>query len=86
MQELAPLAAVCDPSTKVIIIGLYNDIPLYRDLIRNGISEYIVSPVAMSDVLSAIAQIFVDPDAEPLGPQHCLHRRQGRRRFIDACA
>ena len=67
MQELAPLAAVCDPSTKVIIIGLYNDIPLYRDLIRNGISEYIVSPVAMSDVLSAIAQIFVDPDAEPLG-------------------
>lgn len=61
MQELAPLAAVCDPSTKVIIIGLYND------LIRNGISEYIVSPVAMSDVLGAIAGIFVDPEAEPLG-------------------
>ncbi len=67
MQELAPLAAVCDPSTKVIIIGLYNDIPLYRDLIRNGISEYIVSPVAMSDVLGSIAGIFVDPEAEPLG-------------------
>jgi pilus assembly protein CpaE len=67
MQELAPLAAVCDPSTKVIIIGRYNDIPLYRDLIRNGISEYIVSPVAMSDVLGAIATIFVDPESEPLG-------------------
>jgi pilus assembly protein CpaE len=67
MAELAPLAAVCDPATKVIIIGRYNDIPLYRELIRNGISEYIVAPVAMPDILSAIAAIFVDPEAEPLG-------------------
>ncbi|HTO33650.1 MAG TPA: CpaE family protein [Pararhizobium sp.] len=67
MEELAPLAAVCDPSTKVVIIGRYNDIPLYRDLIRNGISEYIVAPVAMPDILAAIASIFVDPEAEPLG-------------------
>lgn len=67
MEELAPLASVCDPSTKVIIIGRYNDIPLYRDLIRNGISEYIVAPVAMPDILGAIAAIFVDPEAEPLG-------------------
>ncbi len=65
--ELAPLAAVCDPSTKVIVIGRYNDIPLYRELIRNGISEYMVQPVAMPDIMMAIAAIFVDPDAEPLG-------------------
>src|SRR5215217_1490892 len=67
MEELAPLAAVCDASTKVVIIGRYNDIPLYRDLIRNGISEYIVAPVSMPDVLGTIASIFVDPEAEPLG-------------------
>ncbi|KQY13232.1 AAA family ATPase [Rhizobium sp. Root482] len=67
MEELAPLAAVCDPSTKVILIGRYNDIPLYRELIRNGISEYIVAPVSMPDILGAIASIFVDPEAEPLG-------------------
>lgn len=67
MAELEPLAGVCDPSTKVVIIGRYNDIPLYRELIRNGISEYIVAPVAMPDVLAAIASIFVDPEAEPLG-------------------
>lgn len=67
MDELAPLAAVCDPSTKVIIIGRYNDIGLYRELIRNGISEYMVAPVAMPDILSAIAAIFVDPEAAPLG-------------------
>ncbi|TCL72012.1 CpaE family protein [Rhizobium sp. BK251] len=67
LAELAPLAAVCDPSTKVVIIGYHNDIALYRDLIRNGISEYIVQPVSMQDILSAMAAIFIDPDAEPLG-------------------
>ncbi|MFC3071733.1 AAA family ATPase [Shinella pollutisoli] len=67
MDELAPLAEVCDPSTKVIIVGRYNDIPLYRELLRNGISEYMVGPVAMPDILAAMAAIFVDPEAEPLG-------------------
>ncbi|MQW90219.1 AAA family ATPase [Sinorhizobium saheli] len=67
LSELAPLAEVCDPSTKVIIIGRHNDIALYRELIRNGISEYMVSPVGMADILTAISAIFVDPEAEPLG-------------------
>jgi len=67
MNELEPLAEVCDPSTKVILIGRYNDIPLYRELIRNGISEYMVAPVSLADLVSAISAIFVDPEAEPLG-------------------
>ncbi len=67
MAELAPLAEVCDPTTKVILIGRYNDIALYRELIRNGISDYMVAPVSMADVLNAVASIFVDPEAEPLG-------------------
>jgi pilus assembly protein CpaE len=67
MEELAPLADVCDPSTKVVLIGRYNDISLYRELIRNGISEYMVAPVAISDIISTVASIFVDPEAEPLG-------------------
>ncbi|APG82928.1 pilus assembly protein CpaE [Sinorhizobium americanum CCGM7] len=67
LGELAPLAEVCDPSTKVVIIGRHNDIALYRELIRNGISEYMVAPVAMADLLAVVAAIFVDPEAEPLG-------------------
>ena len=51
LTELAPLAQVCDPSTRVIVIGRHNDISLYRDLIRNGISEYLVGPVKMQDLL-----------------------------------
>ena len=67
LGELAPLAEVCDPSTRVILVGQYNDIALYRDLIRNGISEYLVGPVQMADLLASVAAIFVDPEAEPLG-------------------
>ncbi len=67
LAELEPLAAVCDPSTKVIVVGYHNDVGLYRELIRNGISEYIVQPTDMVDLLTAVAAIFIDPDAEPLG-------------------
>jgi pilus assembly protein CpaE len=66
-EELGPLAEVCDPSTKVIIVGRHNDIGLYRELMRNGISEYLVYPVNLADMLASVASIFVDPDAEPLG-------------------
>ena len=67
LMELEPLAEVCDPNTRVIIIGRYNDIALYRELVRNGISEYLVHPVGMPEVLNAVAGIFVDPEAAPLG-------------------
>ncbi len=67
MSELMALAEVCDPTTRVILLGRDNDIGLYRELMRNGISEYLVAPVSMVDLLGAVASIFVDPDAEPLG-------------------
>lgn len=67
LPTLGPLAEVCDPNTRVIVIGRYNDIALYRELVRNGISEYLVNPVGVAELLMAISAIFVDPDAEPLG-------------------
>jgi pilus assembly protein CpaE len=67
LESLAALAQVCDPSTKVVIIGHYNDVWLYRELIRSGVSEYVVAPVSMADIVGMIAAIFVGPDAEPLG-------------------
>ncbi|HSX74483.1 MAG TPA: CpaE family protein, partial [Shinella sp.] len=36
-------------------------------LIRNGISEYMVAPVSLGDIIAAISSIFVDPEADPLG-------------------
>lgn len=67
LDELGELASVCDPDTRVVVVGHVNDVALYRELIRNGVSEYIVAPVSMADVISVISTIFVDPDAAPLG-------------------
>ncbi len=65
--KLGELAEVCDPSTKVIIIGAVNDIILYRELIRQGISEYIVRPNSPLQIIKTIADLYVDPSAPPIG-------------------
>jgi len=39
LQELDLLAEVCDPDTKVVVIGTENDITLYRTLMGRGIAE-----------------------------------------------
>lgn len=67
MQALEALAEVCEPSTKVVIIGHYNDVSLYRDLMRAGVSDYLIAPVSLTDVITVISDLFVDPAAEPLG-------------------
>ena len=67
IASLRQLADVCDPSTKVVVVGHYNDVWLYRELIRSGISEYVVAPMSMADMLAVISGIFVDPEAAPLG-------------------
>lgn len=67
LHSLRNLADVCDPSTKVVVIGHYNDVWLYRELIRSGISEYIVAPISMADIVHIISTIFVDPEAKPIG-------------------
>jgi len=67
LMRLEALAEVCDPGTSVILVGKSNDIELYRDLIRRGISEYIVKPVAPRRIFEAVAEICMDPDATPSG-------------------
>jgi pilus assembly protein CpaE len=67
LEQLGQLSEYCDPSSKVVVIGHYNDVGLYRELIRSGISEYVIAPVSMTDIVSVVSSIFVDPEAEPIG-------------------
>jgi pilus assembly protein CpaE len=64
---LAELAEVCDPSTKVIVLGRANDIGLYRELMRQGISDYIVRPRSPLQIIKSIATLYIDPAAPPIG-------------------
>jgi pilus assembly protein CpaE len=65
--ELARLSEVCDPGTKVVVVGHANDVNLYRDLVRQGISEYLVAPVDLMHVIRTVGELFVDRSTAPLG-------------------
>ena len=64
---LERLAEVCDASTRVVVLGHVNDVPLYRELIRSGISEYIVLPATAQQVVGAITELFASENAAPIG-------------------
>jgi pilus assembly protein CpaE len=67
LADLDRLAEVCDPGTKVITIGHINDVTLYRELIRRGVSEYVVAPVTVGQIIESVSAIYTDPETGPVG-------------------
>jgi pilus assembly protein CpaE len=67
LSELGQLAEVCQPETKVVVIGHLNDVVLYRELIRQGVSEYLVAPLHPMQVIETVASLYQNPKAAPLG-------------------
>jgi pilus assembly protein CpaE len=67
LTGLDTLAEVCDAGTRVVVIGRQNDVLLYRELTRRGVSDYLISPVGTIDVVRAICGLFSAPDAKPVG-------------------
>lgn len=67
LAGLDQLAEVCDAGTRVVVIGSANDIVLYRELVRRGISDYLIAPVGTLDVVRAVSSLFGAPDAKPVG-------------------
>jgi pilus assembly protein CpaE len=67
LAGLDQLADVCDASTRVIVIGRINDVTLYRELTRRGVSEYLIAPVGTIDIVRGICGLFSAPDAKPVG-------------------
>jgi pilus assembly protein CpaE len=64
---LERLAEVCDAATRLIVLGHVNDVLLYRELIRSGVSEYIVLPASAQTVVSAVTELFAAEGAAPIG-------------------
>ena len=67
LDGLDQLAPVCDAATRVIIIGKMNDVGLYRELVRRGVSDYLIAPVNTLQVVRAVCGLFSAPDAKPVG-------------------
>ena len=67
LTGLDTLAEFCDAGTRVVVIGRTNDVVLYRELVRRGVSDYMISPVGTIDVVRSICGLFSAPDAKPVG-------------------
>ena len=67
LADLDKLAEVCDAGTKVIVIGASNDIGFYRELIRRGVSEYLVAPLEPLQLIRTITSLYSDPAAPFVG-------------------
>jgi pilus assembly protein CpaE len=67
LSALDQLANYCDAGTRVIVIGGMNDVTLYRELVKRGVSDYLISPVGVLQVVRAICGLYSAPDAKPVG-------------------
>src|SRR5256885_3547905 len=67
LTGLDQLATVCDAGTRVIVIGRINDVTLYRELVRRGVSDYVLAPVGAIDVVRSICNLFSAPEAKAVG-------------------
>ncbi|HZP75666.1 MAG TPA: CtpF protein [Pseudolabrys sp.] len=67
LAGLDQLAEVCDAGTRVVVIGRINDVVLYRELTRRGVSDYLIAPVGTIDIVRAVCGLFSAPDAKPVG-------------------
>ena len=67
LAGLDQLATVCDAGTRVIVIGKINDVTLYRELVRRGVSDYIIAPAAPINVVASVCGLFSAPEARAVG-------------------
>lgn len=63
LSELDSLAEYCDENIRVLVLGQTNDIRLYRELMRRGVSEYLVAPIDPVQMIRSISNLFADPEA-----------------------
>src|SRR5580704_13516907 len=67
LSGLDQLANYCDAGTRVVVVGCTNDVMLYRELVRRGVSDYLIAPVDTLQVVRAVCGLFSAPDAKPVG-------------------
>jgi pilus assembly protein CpaE len=67
LAGLDELATVCDAGTRVVVIGSDEDVAPYRELVRRGVSDYVIGPVETLDVVRAICGLFSASEAVAVG-------------------
>jgi pilus assembly protein CpaE len=77
LGQLDDLAAVCDIATRIVAIGVSNDIRLYRELIARGVSEYLLAPVDPAMIIAAVSRVFSKSGTQALGKVYAFLGAKG---------
>jgi len=67
LTGLDALAEFCDAGTRVMVVGRTNDVTLYRELVRRGVSDYVTGPVEPIDVVRTICGLYAASEAVAVG-------------------
>lgn len=57
------LAEHCPSTTRLVLLGDCNDVALYRDLVKAGVSDYLLRPVGIAALLDTLLDVIDDDDA-----------------------
>jgi len=57
LSAVNELAEVCEPGVTVIAIGDRNDVGLFRDLVNNGVSDYLVKPISPTLIQKSLLNV-----------------------------
>src|SRR3954469_25055317 len=67
LNGLDSLAEVCGAGPRVVVVGHLNDIVLYREMVRRGVSDYLIAPIGTLDIIRSVSGLFSAVDAKPVG-------------------
>jgi pilus assembly protein CpaE len=67
LAGLDDLAGVCDPGTRVVVLGNASDVAPYRELVRRGVNDYVIGPVQVLDIVRSICSLFSASEAASVG-------------------
>jgi len=62
ISELNRLMEVAEPGVGIIVLGKKNDVGIYRDLIKMGVSDYLVAPLLPEILWRALKTLTVGED------------------------
>lgn len=67
LSHIDELANVCEPGVQVIVLGKENNVGLFRDLMRMGVTDYLVKPAPYEHLYRAVRLALGEED--PSRPQ-----------------
>lgn len=77
LADLDSLAERCDAGTKVVVIGQTNDVTLYRELLKRGVSEYLIAPINAGQIMESLSNLYNNPETDPVGHIHAFVGAKG---------